>query len=94
MKPDVLTVIYQLQVDIFSGRFEALPENFALLSEGLASVGPTIPGRHIAYYREILLAMLESYESGDLLRFADVLEFELKPLLVGLQDGAGQHEHP
>ncbi|MDR3592567.1 MAG: hypothetical protein P4N41_23160 [Negativicutes bacterium] len=88
---DIFSRIQELQTDIFDARIDVLPGKFASLSTGLAASCRSIPSRSEPYFRQILLALLRAYESRDFLLLADVLEFELKPLLVDAMGGDDRH---
>jgi hypothetical protein len=88
---DILALIYELQLDIFDGQFQVLSEKLASLSTGLNSVYRAIPAKNQQYFKQILLALLKAFESRDYLLLADILEFELKPLLVDVFGEGEQH---
>lgn len=87
MDRNVLTLIDTLQQDIFTYRLADFSSNMLRLIEMLtvwAKAG--FPSRQTAL-NVILKKALDSYEKKDYLLLADVLEFELKPLLTVGEDG-------
>lgn len=78
----LLELIDNMQKDVFSYHLVGLAGKMLKLSEGLAleSGNLTVPER--TKLNTILHTLLESYSKKDYLLVADVLEYELKPLLA------------
>jgi hypothetical protein len=89
---DILSMIYDLQVDIFNGQFNALPRKFASFSTGLKSIYRSIPSQHELYFKQSLLMLIQAFENRDYLLVADILEFKLKTLLIEVFAKGGHHE--
>ncbi len=86
----ILSIIDEFQNNIFNGKSTAIPETFAALSVGLESICQFIPGRHELKFRQTLVTLVQAYGNKDYLLLADILEYELKPLLMTSLNGVEQ----
>ena len=89
---DVLAIIDELQDNIFNDKLTAIPDMFAALSIGLASIHQLLPSRQELNFKQILTTLVQAYTNKDYLLLADTLEYELKPLLTISLNGDGQNE--
>lgn len=78
----ILSMIGDIQDNIFSYRVDTLPYKMLPLVEALMSGNGALVVNDLPRLQGVLKALLDSYEKKDYLLIADLLEFELKPLLT------------
>lgn len=77
----LLLLIDEIQDDIFAYRIEKVSSTMIRLAEGLTGWIKTLSSNEQTVVNPVLKAIIDSYAKKDFLLVADLLEFELKPLL-------------
>lgn len=78
----LLMLIEDIQNDIFDYRIGAFDHHFLQLIDLLAGEMETLTPEDKAVLNPVLQAILDAYELKDYLLIADLLAYELKPLIV------------
>lgn len=81
----IILQIDKLQGDLFAYRIDQVASLMINLVESLTAWVMGLTADEQAALNQVLSALLTSYEKKDYLLVADLLEFELKPLLLELQ---------
>lgn len=79
----ILALIEDLQNDIFAYRLDKFSQKMLQFVENLTTWVTSLSATEKNRLNTILTALLDSYGKKDYLLLADLLEFELKPLLTG-----------
>jgi hypothetical protein len=79
---ELLTMIDDIQGSVFDYQLKRLSELIIQLVEKLMVLASSLPTDKQVAMNKVLTAILNSYENKDYLLMADLLEYELKPLLA------------
>ena len=79
----LVLLIDEIQDDIFAYHIEKVSTAMIRLAETLTTWIKTLSAKEQTAVNPVLKAIIDSYANKDFLLVADLLEFELKPLLNG-----------
>ena len=84
-----ISSIDQLQDYIFNYQLSTIRDSFIQFINELERVSHDIPNDRKVEYNQCLLYILQAFENKDYLLLADLVEYELKPLVGNFTGGAG-----
>lgn len=88
--PELIMIIDKIQNDVFNYRLNELGKDFLQLVDLLSTGMQTLSVQDQALLAPVLRAILTAYERKDYLLTADILFFELRPLLMPAEE---EHSH-